>query len=158
MENENQSVKLEQSAIEGKNAQISGESADTANQCADLSEQAASNFGKFKSAEDLLNAYNALSKEFTKRCQHLKDVKQQLDRREKEAQAVNLEDDEFISRNILPSEKINNLVISKYLQALSNLGSVQVLGARLGSTALSPIKRPKNLEEAKKLADIMIKS
>lgn len=31
-------------------------------------------FGKFKSSESLLNAYNNLEKEFTKKCQHLKKV------------------------------------------------------------------------------------
>lgn len=44
----------------------------------DENTQAQSSFGKFKTAEELLAAYNALQAEFTKRCQQLSELQTEL--------------------------------------------------------------------------------
>ena len=38
----------------------------------------AENFGKFKDAKSLLNAYNALQSEFTRRCQRVKELEREI--------------------------------------------------------------------------------
>lgn len=38
------------------------------------------NFGKFKSASELLNAYNSLESEFTRRCQKTKELEREIER------------------------------------------------------------------------------
>ncbi len=44
----------------------------------EVSGSAKSGFGKFGSAEELLSAYNALEREFTKRCQQIKLLQAEL--------------------------------------------------------------------------------
>lgn len=68
-----------------------------------------------------------------------------------------VEDDEEILAQILSSEVIRKKIIEDYLRSLSLNNNVAVLGSRVGSTPLTPPKRPKSLAEAKKLAEILIK-
>ena len=64
--------------------------------------------------------------------------------------------EDFLSQ-ITNSEVVKKKIIEDYLRALSLKNSVAVLGSGLGSTPLTPPRRPKSLAEAKKLAEILIK-
>jgi hypothetical protein len=68
-----------------------------------------------------------------------------------------VEDDEEILAQILSSELVRKKIIEDYLRSLSLNKNLAVLGRRVGSTPLTPPKRPKSLAEAKKLAEILIK-
>ena len=63
--------------------------------------------------------------------------------------AALLDDDEFISRYVLKSEKVGRAVIDKYLRERGR--SAPVMGK--GSPALAPIERAKTLDEAKRLCE-----
>ena len=61
--------------------------------------------------------------------------------------------DEYARR----SEVIKSRIITDYLRSLSRSGGVRLLGETVGKTALAPLKKPKTLSEAKKLAELYIK-
>lgn len=61
--------------------------------------------------------------------------------------------DEYARR----SEVIKDRIITDYLRSLSRSGGVRLLGETVGKTALAPLKKPKTLSEAKKLAELYIK-
>lgn len=54
--------------------------------------QSGSQFGKFSCAEDLVNAYNNLQAEFTRKCQKLSEIQKQIT--EKEIEETSLQKDE----------------------------------------------------------------
>ena len=122
--------------------------------------------GKFNNPEDLLKAYESLEAEFTKRCQRLKDSEKENEafrhaagdksRKTEEAKAL-LVDDGFLSEHVFTDENITHKVISRYLEDLTASGRPRLLGAGKGAPALSPPKTPKSLEEAKRLAEIILR-
>lgn len=132
------------------------------------SEQAAgavSGFGKFKNTEELLRAYNALEAEFTKRCQRLKEAGLEAERlraaqaagRDTKADFLSLvEDEEFLDSVIICNPRVKAKIIEGYLRALEGCAPAKVLGGGRGRTALQPAARPKTLEEAKKLANLLM--
>ncbi|MCH5161677.1 MAG: hypothetical protein J1G04_06565 [Clostridiales bacterium] len=61
----------------------SGESQD----CDNIDDKQADDYGKFATAQELLNAYNALQSEFTKRCQLIKQLQVRLDECHAQAQS-----------------------------------------------------------------------
>ncbi len=58
---------------------------------ATTSQQEGSQFGKFSCAEDLVNAYNNLQAEFTRKCQKLSEIQKQI--AEKEIEETSLKDE-----------------------------------------------------------------
>ena len=107
------------------------------------------NFGKFGSAEELLKAYRALEAEFTKRCQRLKIAETALaETREKLAAAQ--------SGNAEISAEAAEKIIEDYLRSVLSNKSVPVLNSDFGQGVLTPVRKPKNLDEAKRLAELMI--
>ncbi|MCL2555669.1 MAG: hypothetical protein FWE03_01440 [Firmicutes bacterium] len=121
--------------------------------------------GKFSSPEALLKAYECLESEFTKRCQKLKDAeKENTDlkalaadkgRRIADAKEI-LSDENFLVENVLNNDVIVNRFIVNYLEGLESGVVPSVMTARGGSAVLTPPKVPKNLEEAKRLADVIL--
>ena len=59
------------------------------------------NLGKFKSVEALLNAYNNLEAEFTKKCQQLSQLKQDKENEQKVDEKLNEEQNEKLFRSFL---------------------------------------------------------
>jgi predicted nuclease with TOPRIM domain len=122
--------------------------------------------GKFSSPEALLKAYESLESEFTKRCQKLKDTEKEnsdlkesfLDKARIETEAKSaLSDEVFLTENVFKNEEISQKIISKYLEGLSSNPAPNLLGSK-GAAPLTPPKRPKSLEEAKKLAEVILNS
>lgn len=168
-------------------------------------------YGKFKSAEELLAAYNALEREFTKRCQLIKTLKtasenacaqenereadasapppeQCSDNKPEQAQsaapdetaAVQItqetapEDAERKAISLAPHEvaayvaanaqecaqllaeipEVTDACIAKYKQKLIGMHCSPAIR---GAAVITPVRRPKTLEEAKILADEMLR-
>lgn len=121
--------------------------------------------GKFDCAESLLKAYDSLLSEFIKRCQRLKETEKEIgelksaaeDKTKQAETAKNaLRDENFVKDHILSDEEIFTRVIEKYLDGLTAVPAPRLLSG--GAAALSPPSLPKDLAEAKRLADIMLHS
>lgn len=97
---------MEEEKINGE--QFSAEQTDALNKASEesvdscenspTSENDNSNFGKFKSAEALLNAYNSLQTEFTKKCQRLSDLEREKTF-EQSSEKKNAKLEEFLLKN-----------------------------------------------------------
>ncbi len=124
----------------------------------------ASGFGKFESGEALLKAYNSLEAEFTKRSQKLKELTA-----ERENDAAKLQEnaqcgrsaesvtDEELLEKIAKNEIMAQKVIDRYLDLfIAQNAPTLITGA--GRSALTPVKKPKDLTEAKKLAEMLFRS
>jgi len=121
--------------------------------------------GKFSSPEALLKAYECLEGEFTKRCQRLKESESEVatlkevaaDKGKRIADAKEiLSDESFLNENVLNNEGITNRIIASYLEGLETGSVPRVMTGNRGSVTLSPPKIPKSLEEAKRLADVIL--
>lgn len=113
-------------------------------------------YGKFKDADALYKAYNALESEFTKRCQKIKELEGKIERVDKQEERSL----DGISQESVPTEKEisveeENEVIQKYLKALisSKPKAVMIKG---GESVVTPVKRPKTIAEAGNLAKEII--
>lgn len=119
--------------------------------------------GKFKNAEELFRAYKGLEQEFTRRCQKIKELEAENDRLQANAASEDeilsraLESDAVIDEKIRSSKRITNLIIADYLASLGRGYVAPVLKEGTGRSALTPVRKPKTLGEAKKLADLLIK-
>lgn len=104
--------------------------------------------GKFKDVNALINAYNSLQSEFTKRCQRLKEL-------EKEAESVKKDSAE--SRKIEDTEKIittkqREEILRDYLKSVSDSKQKAVLMDGAGVGVKTPAEKPKSIAEAGNLA------
>lgn len=113
-------------------------------------------YGKFKDADALYKAYNALESEFTKRCQKIKELEGKIERVDKQEERSL----DGINQESVPTEKEisaeeENEVIQKYLKALisSKPKAVMIKG---GESVVTPVKRPKTIAEAGNLAKEII--
>jgi uncharacterized protein YlxW (UPF0749 family) len=97
---------------------------------------------KFRDIEALKASYNSLQAEFTKRCQRIKEL---------EGEVKNAS----LKREITRDEKLD--IIKEYLEDISKNNSAVILTG--GQVAKTPIKRPKTISEAGRLAkEFFIKS
>ncbi len=104
--------------------------------------------GKFKDVNALINAYNSLQSEFTKRCQRLKEL-------EKEAESVKKDSAE--SREPEDTEKIitpkqREEILRDYLKSVSDSKQKAVLIDGAGVCVKTPVEKPKSIAEAGNLA------
>ena len=81
---------------------------------ASTSQPEGSQFGKFSCAEDLVNAYNNLQAEFTRKCQKLSEIQKEI--AEKENEETSLKKDE--TKNISPAFENENWrsLVANFLQ------------------------------------------
>ena len=122
--------------------------------------------GKFSSPEALLKAYESLQGEFTKRCQRLKDCEKENEVLKADAACANkraeiakdaLKDEDFVAQFVAGDEGIRSKIVMDYLEKVYCEGVPVVMGAKTGGAALTPVKAPKSLSEAKVLADVMLR-
>lgn len=105
--------------------------------------------GKFKDVEALLNAYNSLQSEFTKRCQKIKELESRVN--DDKTAVPSAQDSE-------PTSQANTTLIDKdsvlkeyLLDVLGKKPSAIIMdGAGVG--VKTPVNRPTTIEEAGKLA------
>lgn len=91
--------------------------------------------------------FSALRNELKKERDKVKELSARLEELSKDDQLYAL---------VIRNEKVKNKIISEYLKALSLRPNVALSGSN-GFTALTPVNRPKNLAEAKRIADKIIK-
>ncbi len=106
--------------------------------------------GKFKDAQSLLSAYNALESEFTKRCQKIKELEGAL-----------LKGDKVITPPIecekeqdKPTENSFNQdkILKDYIRAVLCKKQTALVMDGSGAGVKAPVAHPKNLREASALA------
>ena len=121
--------------------------------------------GKFKDVEALVNAYNSLQSEFTKRCQKIKELEAKLQGESKTLpkDTVQLNNQ---SENIENTKKYADLteradesqrkdVLKEYLlEVIKNKPDAIMLGGA-GAGVKTPVNKPKTIDEAGKLAKMI---
>lgn len=110
---------------------------------------AAAGLGKFQSVDALLNAYQALEAEFTRRSQRLKEL-------ESGNKAQRMPEEGAPSRDSIPQgdllnaalsdERVKEAVIGEYLKTVAANKSVPLIAGGIGSAA--PKSAPKSVKEA----------
>lgn len=68
-----------------------------------------------------------------------------------------LDSDEKLWELIKDNTRVKNRIIDEYLKSLASKQRVSLISST-GFTALTPVNKPKNLADAKRLADKIIKS
>ena len=114
-------------------------------------EKGAVSLGKFKDVEALLNAYNSLQSEFTKRCQKIKELEGKLISGDKTkvppeqntSATTNQENTTFLDK-----EKI----LKDYLLEVLGKKPSAIIMDGAGASVKTPVNRPKTIEEAGNLA------
>lgn len=114
--------------------------------------------GKFKDVNALLNAYNSLQSEFTKRCQRVKELESALTVDKVTAPTENVEkqaSEKEESKSITEEDKQN--ILKEYLKGLLGAKTTAVVMDGVGGGVNTPINRPKTIAEAGKLAQEILK-
>ena len=101
--------------------------------------------GKFKDVGALLNAYNSLQSEFTKRCQKIKELESKIDDKTTVPSSPRTETTENVEVN---KEK----VLKEYLLDIIGKQPSAVIMDGAGASVKTPINRPKTILEAGNLA------
>ena len=101
--------------------------------------------GKFKDVGALLNAYNSLQSEFTKRCQKIKELEGKLD----DKTCVPSNPQTEIAKDV---EANKEQVLKEYLLDVLGKQPSAVIMDGAGASVKTPINRPKTILEAGNLA------
>lgn len=106
-----------------------------------------SKFGKFANEEELLKGYLALEAEFTKKCQRLKEAEAAL-----ASLTENLEAEIESATSAAEQAAVEN-----YLRSVYGASAPRIISSSSAS-ALTPVKKPKSLAEARELAEKFLAS
>lgn len=101
--------------------------------------------GKFKDANALLEAYNSLQSEFTKRCQKIKELEAKAEEADKTS--VPAEPKAQGEKTVTEEE-----ILKKYLLDVIGSKAEAVILDGVGTGLKTPVSRPKTIDEAGKLA------
>lgn len=108
--------------------------------------------GKFKNVDALLNAYNSLQAEFTKRCQKIKELEGNADKTV-DTVAVPVQNGGAIAdiqKEITQEEKEE--IVKEYLKGIIGNGKNMAFIDDDGTAIKTLIKKPKTIDEAGSLA------
>jgi len=110
--------------------------------------------GKFKDVNALLNAYNSLQAEFTKRSQRLKELEGELAADKAAETAVPAQATEGEQKTVPESitEENKKQILSDYLKEVLSSKSKAVLIDGNGVGVTAPREKPKTISDAGKLA------
>ena len=97
--------------------------------------------GKFKSVDSLLDAYNSLQSEFTKRCQKIKELEGKLSA-----------DKSDVSVPTEVTEEDKRKILEDYLKGVIGSKQNAVVLSDNGVGVTTPVSKPKSLSEAGILA------
>ena len=117
-------------------------------QCGEKSEVS---LGKFKDVSALLNAYNSLQSEFTKRCQKIKELEGKLEEGDKTVVPPTENQSATTSQadtTFMDKEKI----LKDYLLDVLGKKPSAIIMDGAGVSVKTPVNRPKTIEEAGNLA------
>ena len=141
-------------------------------------ENGVKSYGKFNSVESLLNAYNSLQAEFTRRCQRVKELERELNvvktndgvlKPTVKANEENFVDEksvvsadydnkelefngELYNGNNELNDELKQKIIREYLNGIKSSKPKIPLTSGNGTAIISPPAKPKNLIEAGELA------
>ena len=104
--------------------------------------------GKFKDVTSLLNAYNSLQSEFTKRCQRIKELEGERSQDDKTSvpSMLAMESQEQVKGEITEEEK--QKLIKEYLKEVINSKAKAVVLEKDGASIKTPVNKPKTVSEA----------
>lgn len=106
--------------------------------------------GKFKDVNALLNAYNSLQAEFTKRCQRLKELEGEVAIEKTEVSTTAKGGITADGIDITESEK--NRILKEYLKTVAESRQKALILDGSGVGVKAPVSRPKTITEAGILA------
>lgn len=124
---------------------------DSLNQTAEekTGDKAEISLGKFKDVNALLNAYNSLEAEFTKRCQKIKELEGKTDK--EESSPVDMgESQKDIQKGVSQQEKED--ILKDYLKGIIGDGNKVVFLDGDGVITKTKSEKPKTIDEAGSLA------
>ena len=142
--------------IPNEQTQVDAQPVSTENQVNLGAKESSVSYGKFKDATALLNAYNSLEAEFTKRCQRVKELESALQSAEKEKTPTESQANTDTEKEITLKEK--ERILKEYLKSVlqSQPKSIVLDGAGVGVKTM--VEKPKTISEAGQLAkDILTK-
>jgi hypothetical protein len=108
--------------------------------------------GKFKDVQSLIQAYNSLQSEFTKRCQRIKELEGEVSKVDK-ATAPTKEisvGEEAVQQGITQQEK--EQILKDYLKGIVSSKQKAILMDGNGIGVKTPVSKPKTIAEAGALA------
>ncbi len=114
--------------------------------------QAEVSLGKFKNSESLLNAYNSLESEFTKRCQKLKELEKRLEEAEKDNAPPQPEQPAYENKPQEIDEETKMKIVKEYLNGVLGGRQKAIVLDGEGAGVKTPVSRPKTIKEAGNLA------
>ena len=112
-----------------------------------MGEEGKASFGKFKSAEALLSAYNSLQAEFTKRCQRIKELESVAN---KESSLAVKDETTNSAQGITLLDKEE--ILKDYLIEVERGKSKAVVMGREGVGLKTPCNKPTTIDQAGQLA------
>ena len=108
--------------------------------------------GKFKDVKSLLQAYNSLEAEFTKRCQHIKELEGEIKEKDKlTAPSTEILEERRDAEKKL-SEQQEQEIIKNYLKGIISSKQSAVIMAEGGASVITPATKPRTISEAGELA------
>ena len=111
--------------------------------------------GKFKDVNALLNAYNSLQSEFTKRCQRIKELEAEKSAAvDKSIPTEKSDETENRVSGITEEDKENFL--KGYLKEIMGARSKAIVMDGFGAGVKTPVNKPRTVEEAGVLAKEML--
>ncbi len=111
--------------------------------------------GKFKDVNALLNAYNSLQAEFTKRCQRLKELEGTVATGKGKAPLETVGDiTESANLDIIKENNIGDKddILKDYLKGVLVNKQKAIVMSEAGTSVKAPVKKPKTIAEAGLLA------
>ena len=112
--------------------------------------------GKFKDVGALINAYNSLQSEFTKRCQKIKELESKINTGDKTlVPPVEVSEKPTNQENTTLIDKEN--ILKEYLLDIIGNKPNAIIMDGAGVGVKTPVNRPTTIEEAGKLAQNLLK-
>lgn len=121
--------------------------------------------GQFKDKDALINAYNSLRVEFTKRCQKIKELESELADKDKtptELDKANLvvdkdktptiKEDKSTPKITEDENSKENEILKNYLKGIMGAKSKAIVMDSVGGGVVAPVNKPKTITDAGKLA------
>ena len=142
--------------IPNEQTQVDAQPVSTENQVNLGAKESSVSYGKFKDATALLNAYNSLEAEFTKRCQRVKELESALQSAEKEKTPTESQANTDTEKGITLKEK--ERILKEYLKSVLQSQPKSIVLDSVGVGVKTMVEKPKTISEAGQLAkDILTK-
>ncbi len=136
--------------MEEKNEQILPQAQTAEAEVTHGEEKGEVSLGKFKDVGALLNAYNSLQSEFTKRCQKIKELESKVNQDDKTI--VPSKAQSAVTNQADTTLEGKEKVLKEYLLDVLGRQPSAIIAGGSGVGVKTPVNRPTTIEEAGKLA------